>query len=537
MRRGLSLLFLSFSLAAAVHSACSAAPAPVTKRPDWAETPSGADLSANFPPIAKELGMEGRTVIVCDVGVTGSLKNCKVAEETPKEMGFGAAALRLSAAFRMTPMMRDGKAIESDVRIPLTFRIPSLHTETPPSAGSEQALSAARAVVEASPNYIPRSMAEDDRQIAAIERSPPSDTPTKTVEAYLQVRKSTRDDDRAAVGEASAQALASLFSEAQLHEILRFFQGPGRDALQRTGDVGAEYSQLSRDNNLLVRFRQRQTFCAKIACDPSPATLQQLAAVLQGAALQNPDWLEQPDKRQLASSTPVWAQRFGVSGAAILLCQAGDVGLLKDCLVAGETVSGMGFGAAALRLAKYYRFDLEKAHKKGGAVAVSVVFDVDTPVTPPEPSPAPADRMALATQILQAGDFSGDALQSWQRVLDQSPADREIDVDPNVRAIAEQAWIDGVKAAVPAAAERNAITVANTATREQLTAALAFSKSPAGKLYLRSNEIIDKRIAAYLDPLRAKLLEKRRQLFCQIRECAVSGDQLRAVLGGSRPPT
>ena len=63
---------------------------------------------SNYPTAALALRLEGRASITCVVTVTGALNECSVATESPPELGFGPAALRMATTFHMRPMTVDG---------------------------------------------------------------------------------------------------------------------------------------------------------------------------------------------------------------------------------------------------------------------------------------------------------------------------------------------------------------------------------------------------------------------------------------------
>jgi TonB family protein len=92
--------------------------------PDWLERPSGADLARYYPSLAQALGVQGRAVIECVVGVDGRLNDCVVIEEAPQGMGFGAATVEIAAHFRMTPQTRDGEPVDgASIRLPIQWRL------------------------------------------------------------------------------------------------------------------------------------------------------------------------------------------------------------------------------------------------------------------------------------------------------------------------------------------------------------------------------------------------------------------------------
>lgn len=94
-------------------------PAMITN-PHWLQRPSGLD--AYYPRRAAERGMEGQVVLDCLVDVTGAL-GCAIVSETPRNWGFGEAALRISRDYRMSPAMRDGRAVQGRYRMVAPFRL------------------------------------------------------------------------------------------------------------------------------------------------------------------------------------------------------------------------------------------------------------------------------------------------------------------------------------------------------------------------------------------------------------------------------
>lgn len=133
IRAALALMLLIGSAVMAAAAAPSAPvrwtgkpPPPPAVRPrahiDWAEKPSPEDLARYYPKGAARKALAGRATIACQVTDDGRLKACTVVSESPPGEGFGEAALKASASFRMrvdpgtSPLARK-------VRIPITFRL------------------------------------------------------------------------------------------------------------------------------------------------------------------------------------------------------------------------------------------------------------------------------------------------------------------------------------------------------------------------------------------------------------------------------
>jgi TonB family protein len=87
----------------------------------------------------------------------------------------------------------------------------------------------------------------------------------------------------------------------------------------------------------------------------------------------NPDWLRKPSGEEFAQFYPV----FGVEGWAAIECGVTAEGKMEGCVVNSEEPKGLGFGAAALKISKFFQMKpktLDGVPVGGGTFATRIRF-------------------------------------------------------------------------------------------------------------------------------------------------------------------
>jgi TonB family protein len=250
----------------------------VVTSPDWVSRPSGDDVAQYYPTFAQFFGLTGEGKISCSVTTEGSLTDCRVYSEVPVGFGFGDAAIKMSALFRMKPETLDGVPVGgARVNIPIVFRLPESdgNLVSEPLSGSEptsDALTLGRKLAAFTVDV--------DEQKARVEKAAESfsgayapDTHEKqlALEAWKQAQFDLVENEL----DQMAGYYARKISIAEMLEIAKFIGSPvGQDWKARESEAHASEISTAQNTTTAMKADAKARLCRQIACtasdSPSP---------------------------------------------------------------------------------------------------------------------------------------------------------------------------------------------------------------------------------------------------------------------------
>lgn len=314
--------------------------------PVLAQQPTQDEIEAVWP--AKAQGVAGSVMLECAL-VDGHPFMCTVHDETPPQMGFGAAALKLESKYWFTAtdldsLRRGGRR----VNIPVKFE--------PRQAGLASFSDRWSAMTSAPWQTAPLSV----DLAAAWPRTAPADLKEAKVRLRCQL---TPEGGLAACAIHTEEPAGLGFSEAALALAAHF--------RVRLGAVDPDQLKNAR---VFVPI----TFENPALGRQSPLTLDK------------PNWVAFIDPQKMTDLYPAKALDAGVkTGRGVVVCTAAASGALTLCKIESEDPPGMDFGPAAVAAMAYFAVNpwTEDGHPVDGAkLHVPVRFnEPESPAVPAKP--------------------------------------------------------------------------------------------------------------------------------------------------------
>lgn len=90
-----------------------------------------------------------------------------------------------------------------------------------------------------------------------------------------------------------------------------------------------------------------------------------------------PTWVSEPSDREVERAYPSGALADGAPGSVVLGCRERLDGSVDRCEVLQESPAGAGFGRAALKLSRSFRFTPFIADGRPAEVGVRIPYDFD----------------------------------------------------------------------------------------------------------------------------------------------------------------
>jgi TonB family protein len=324
--------------------------APGDSNADWMTKPTASQMMGVYPAAARDRPPANpRAMVTCKVNQEGFLRDCKVVQQAPENMGFGDAALALSPLFRMKPKIRGGKPMESEVTIPIVW---AGFENLPPPSGPLNSL-----VLDP-----PWTNTPSNGQVRAAWPAEAKGTAGGQAALRCELNKTG--------GLTSCRVLSEIpagkgFGKAARSLSPAFRVAFAPDQVKTLGSYTVD-----------VPFHFR---------DPAGPDTRKIT---------KPKWTRTMTPEGMALAYPQAAVKAGVkTGLGVVACVVDGRGELTDCQVQREDPVGLDFGAAAMEAAKLMAMNpwsKEGEPLDGLPIVLPIRFQWEEPTTDAPATASPA---------------------------------------------------------------------------------------------------------------------------------------------------
>ena len=314
-------------------------------------TPDAQAMSDVFPPIALTRGISGRVVLSCDVAADGA-SVCTAVEQTPENLGFGAAAEALATTWRFEP-------VAGTVRIPVEFQNDASESLVQTATQFVDAVDGIDPATYANADYMRVSAAYDAvaacTWLGQFECLPPGQTlpdVARNIGHYPESARAARLEGRALIA-------CAIRSDRRAECVVDSATDPlfADAGLRLVNDIAARHTALLPPG---LAFRVPVDFAMRDLDE-----------------YRRSPWSEMPGGQDFARAYPSRAMSRRLGGRAMLICTI-RADRRIDCVTDTEDPPGHGFGEAAVEVSRSFalapEFLGQPGYAPGDRIRVPIAF-------------------------------------------------------------------------------------------------------------------------------------------------------------------
>jgi hypothetical protein len=252
--------------------------------PQWVSQPSAAALDRARPRVAGLVGLTGVARLSCRLADKGRLIDCAVDEEAPAGLGYGAAALTVTPAYRLNPIQQMASGVGRKVTVRVGFPGPEQPEPLRLKAGSSRAVALARQVAEGD-GVAQKSQLETELQIADLATNPPKTVDKTVYDAALEAYRAGAKQALADYLELSVANISTAYTDAALEARAAFVATPAGKAMHdRNKELAIAYATAQGAVAIRILADARSAFCAGRDCPEPPPPAQPNVAKTEPSA-------------------------------------------------------------------------------------------------------------------------------------------------------------------------------------------------------------------------------------------------------------